>query len=439
MRKVFIATLALMAGVIVVLSQAGLFVSQGQAAGEPRVISVLGVALVRGEEAFVHITLVVPPGQDEGAVADAALSAQGARPADPRDLQSARFETTGLVWDQFSDADLSNDFVTQHYNPADDPTEGNGETALTNTHATWTNVATSSFAFAYGGQTDRCPSLVRECRGPQSFDGNNDVAWLGLSGCCTLGVTWYSTSRDEADMAMNADFDWSTSCTDEPDTFDAETVFLHENGHVAGLGHSAVQEAIMYAYYGGARCALHSDDEQGMASLYPADGATPEPTATPTSTLPPTPTATPADTLTPAPTATEGPTSTPTATAEATATATATATPGGASIVSVESIIYATEGGRNSDKHLVITVALVDGLGDPVAGASVSINVSLEGDSYGLGTGTTGTDGKVTFKASNAPSGCYDTEVTSVSASGWDGNTPENSFLKPGGGACSVS
>ena len=429
MKKFSIATLTLTAAVFVVLSQFVLSASHGQAASEPRVISVLGVAVVQGEEAFVHIRVVVPSGQDKDAVADAALRQQGARRADPRDLRSAEFSITGLVWDQFSDADLSNDFVTQYYNPADDPTEGNGETALTNTHATWTNVTTSSFAFQYGGQTDRCPSLVRECQGPQVFDGNNDVAWLGLTGCCTLGVTWYSTSTDEADMALNNDFDWSTSCTDQPDTFDAETVFLHENGHVVGLGHTNVQDAIMYASYGGARCALHSDDEQGISSLYPADGATPEPTATPTNTLtpPPTatdgPTATPTNTLTPAPTATDGPTAT------ATAGATATATPGGASIVSVESITYATEGGRNGDKHLVISVALVDDIGDPVSGVSVSIDLFRDSSFYGSAAGTTGTDGKVSFKASNAPTGCYTTVVTAAGPD-WDNNTPPNEFCK---------
>ena len=47
-------------------------------------------------------------------------------------------------------------------------------------------------------------------------------------------------------------------------------------------------------------------------------------------------------------------------------------------------------------------------------------------------TGTTGTDGKVTFRATNAPTGCYTTTVTNVAASGytWDGTTPANQFCK---------
>jgi len=106
--------------------------------------------------------------------------------------------------------------------------------------------------------------------------------------------------------------------------------------------------------------------------------------------------------------------------------------PSGPMIVSVSSITYGTEGGRNQDRHLLITVALVDDLGNPVADASVSIDVSLGGSLYSSGMGTTGTGGTVTFKANNAPSGTYTTEVTDVTAAGltWDGITPDNSFNK---------
>ena len=106
--------------------------------------------------------------------------------------------------------------------------------------------------------------------------------------------------------------------------------------------------------------------------------------------------------------------------------------PSGLTTISVASITYATDGGRNSDRHLLITVALVDDVGDPVADASVSIDVYLDGSLYGTRTGTTGTDGTVTFKANNAPSGTYTTIVTDVTADGltWDGITPNNGFTK---------
>ena len=103
-----------------------------------------------------------------------------------------------------------------------------------------------------------------------------------------------------------------------------------------------------------------------------------------------------------------------------------------ATTVTVSSITYATQGGRNNDKHLNITVALVDDLGNAVAGASVSIDLFLDDSPYGSGTGTTGTEGTVTFTLNNAPSGCYTTTVTDVTADGltWDGATPENGFCK---------
>ena len=95
--------------------------------------------------------------------------------------------------------------------------------------------------------------------------------------------------------------------------------------------------------------------------------------------------------------------------------------------VHVSSIAYATQ-----KQSLLVTVALLDGNGKPVAGASVSISLARNASAYRSATGTTGADGKVTFKVGNAPSGCYTTTVTNVTATGytWDGGTPTNQFCK---------
>lgn len=280
----------------------------GQAAGGPRVISVLGVSEVRGQQAFVEVVVVVPPGQDEQAVADNALQEQGARRADALGLQPTSFTTLGYKWPALP--------VTQNYNPLNDPTLGGGATALTNSQHTWTDVTTSSFAFDFPlVTTTRCPSLVAECPGPQTFDLLNDVAWLAL-GQNILGVTWTGfsgTTMVEADMALSTSFLWNTGCANVSGKFDAQTVFTHENGHVAGLGHSDAAGAIMNPFYSSAQCVLGSDDIAGISFLYPAT-TTPAPTATP-GTPTPTSTAAPAT-----PTRTWTPTRTPTRTRRPTRT-----------------------------------------------------------------------------------------------------------------------
>jgi len=100
-----------------------------------------------------------------------------------------------------------------------------------------------------------------------------------------------------------------------------------------------------------------------------------------------------------------------------------------AGTVSVASITYSTIGGG---RHLLITVALEDDFGYPVADASVSIDTYRDESFYATGTGTTGTDGTLTYKLRKAPSGTYTTTVIDVTAAGltWDGLTPDNGYEK---------
>ena len=139
-----------------------------------------------------------------------------------------------------------------------------------------------TFAFAFAGETNRLPSLVKETPGRQTFDGFNDVAWMELKSCGTLAVTWFGTSTDEADIAINTRFIWTTSSDPAvsaagTNVFDLETVLLHENGHVAGLSHSEDLAAVMHSTYHGWQRALHADDIAGVISLYPSGGAPPPP------------------------------------------------------------------------------------------------------------------------------------------------------------------
>ena len=97
--------------------------------------------------------------------------------------------------------------------------------------------------------------------------------------------------------------------------------------------------------------------------------------------------------------------------------------------VQVASITYATYGGRQNNKHLLITVRVVDGNNAPVANAVVGVSITRNGAAIGSSTGTTGTNGEITFEIKNQSStSCYRTTVTSVSAGTrtWNGVTPGN-------------
>jgi len=103
-----------------------------------------------------------------------------------------------------------------------------------------------------------------------------------------------------------------------------------------------------------------------------------------------------------------------------------------ATTASAASIGYSTTGGKNNNKHLNVTVAVADDVGNVVSGASVSLTLNHDSGTSWNGTGTTGTTGTVTFELKNAPSGCYETAVTNVVAEGltWDGATPTNGSCK---------
>lgn len=407
-----------------------------------QVVSALGK--IPGRDLIVHIWVVVPPGADRSQAAIDALKNQGARP-----FTQDEYSTISLFWDQFSDGDPENDSVIQNYNPNNDPTIGQlGKTTLLETHATWNGVVTSSFHFADGDDTNRCPSLVKECPGRQTFDGYNDVAWLALKDKNVLGVAWSGTSIDEVDIALNTKFPWNTN----GDDFDVETVYLHENGHALGLGHSDVVGAVMEAVYDGKRRILDQDDIDGISFLYSTSSAGASPTVTISS--PTELTFALDETITFTATATDeedevvtsslvwisdidgqigtGGSFTNNTLSNNIHTITATATDsdgnsGSDSIIitvgenltptksSLEPISYKLAGGKNGDKHLLITISLIDDLDSDVSDASVSISISRAGSVVGwTGTSTTGTDGTVTFQLSNARSGCYSTNVTNV-------------------------
>lgn len=90
---------------------------------------------------------------------------------------------------------------------------------------------------------------------------------------------------------------------------------------------------------------------------------------------------------------------------------------------------YSTEGGRNSDAHLVLTFSLSDGT-NPVDGASVSVDVLLDGSIIKSFDGVT-SGGVVAVKIKKASSGMYSIDnLVIVSTPEWDGVTPTDTFVK---------
>ena len=108
------------------------------------------------------------------------------------------------------------------------------------------------------------------------------------------------------------------------------------------------------------------------------------------------------------------------------------ACPAGGNNAIVDCITYTTTGGKNRDKHLNITVSIVDDNDNPVAVAAVSVTVTSDAGFSGSATATTDGNGNAGFSVKNAQSALYMTDVTDVVASGlsFDGTEPPNEFLK---------
>jgi subtilisin len=103
-----------------------------------------------------------------------------------------------------------------------------------------------------------------------------------------------------------------------------------------------------------------------------------------------------------------------------------------ANTVRVKAITYSTFGGFTGKAHLVISVAIVNGAGAPVSGATVSVMLTRNGGFYGATNGLSNSSGNAVFEARNAPSGCYQMVVFAVISGTkvWDGTTPPNMFCK---------
>jgi hypothetical protein len=157
----------------------------------------------------------------------------------------------------------------------------------------WNDDGGSNVLYTYAGTTsagtgfarpDDVNAILFEDPGDRDADGTFDC---GSGGVIAVGGPWfYDTTRSfggksfheagEADIVTND----GTSCFFQNSQRVAEEVFAHELGHTLGLSHSSTRDALMWpnAHDDGRGARLHSDDKQGIASLYPS-GGTPPPDA----------------------------------------------------------------------------------------------------------------------------------------------------------------
>lgn len=81
------------------------------------------------------------------------------------------------------------------------------------------------------------------------------------------GTLAHAFAPEDGRFHYDGDESWSVGAV--PQSFDLETVALHEIGHLLGLGHSEVEGAIMYpAIASGTTKGLHQDDILGIRALY---------------------------------------------------------------------------------------------------------------------------------------------------------------------------
>ncbi|CAL1391985.1 unnamed protein product [Linum trigynum] len=80
------------------------------------------------------------------------------------------------------------------------------------------------------------------------------------------GVLAHAFAPENGRFHYDGDERWGIR---NPGAFDLETVALHEIGHLLGLGHSDVREAVMFSGIGvGQVKGLHGDDIEGIRVLY---------------------------------------------------------------------------------------------------------------------------------------------------------------------------
>lgn len=121
----------------------------------------------------------------------------------------------------------------------------------------WSSVTPLSFSEVSSGADVRLSWVAGDHGDGHPFDGPS-------------GVLAHAFYPEDGRVHFDEDELWTDD--DPPSGIDLASVALHELGHTLGLAHSNDTQAVMYAYYGGRRRSLRSDDEAGIQYIYGKEG-----------------------------------------------------------------------------------------------------------------------------------------------------------------------